>query len=100
MPHMLTFLPCVGLGFVSPNNKTCAGITWHDTTLTLHHNAVDTMLCRPGSSSLAGFDKDDLNTTKTYWEPSVAPVGLVSPEMVKLKVTERFLPCVCDSCLT
>lgn len=24
--------------------------------------------------------------SRTYWEPSVAPVGLVPPEMVKLKV--------------
>lgn len=43
---------------------------------------------RPGSASLPGFDEDDLNATRTYWEPSVAPVGLVSPEMVKLKVGE------------
>ncbi|CAM9819429.1 unnamed protein product, partial [Ectocarpus sp. 8 AP-2014] len=46
----------------------------------------ETLSPRPGSASLPGFDEDDLNTSRTYWEPSVAPVGLVSPEMVKLKV--------------
>lgn len=35
---------------------------------------------------MPGFDEDDSSMTRTYWEPSVASVGLVSPEMVKLKV--------------
>lgn len=42
--------------------------------------------CRPGSASMPGFDEDDLNTSRTYWEPSVTAAGLASPEMVKLKV--------------
>ena len=45
--------------------------------------------CRPRSTSWPGFDEDNLNTSRTYWEPSVAPVGLVSPEMVKLKVRKN-----------
>lgn len=35
---------------------------------------------------MPGFDEDDLNTSRTYWEPSVTAAGLASPEMVKLKV--------------
>lgn len=33
-----------------------------------------------------GFDEDDINAERTYWEPSVSPNGLLSPEIVKLKV--------------
>lgn len=39
---------------------------------------------RPGTAP--GFDEDDINAERTYWEPSIAPGGLVSPEMVKIKV--------------
>ncbi|CAM9579810.1 unnamed protein product, partial [Laminaria digitata] len=47
---------------------------------------TETLMPRPGSASMQGFDEDDLNTSRTYWEPSVTAVGLASPEMVKLKV--------------
>lgn len=40
---------------------------------------------RPGTAP--GFDEDDINAERTYWEPSVAPGGLVSSDMVKIKVS-------------
>ena len=44
---------------------------------------------RPESASLPGFDEDNPSAERSYWEPSVAGVGLVSAEMVKLKARTK-----------